>query len=159
MDLEYVLAHRAPGQSFAYELLYDGPDEHPDDRPHLSGLIDVAELRRQAGESVTPARAKTPKHALNRDSNGPEYAYDANPSGLEGDRSVPGRTEVGPRSGGGRPLENTRLGPVEAAFQPGDSKSAENAKGRENPDFGPVVPYSPVPTHHHDCLLYTSRCV
>ena len=52
VDLEYVLAHRAPGQSFAYELLYDGPDEHPDDRPHLSGLIDVAELRRQAGESV-----------------------------------------------------------------------------------------------------------
>ena len=63
---------------------------------------------------------------------------------------MPGRAAVGPRSGGGRPLENTRLGPVEAAFQPGDSKSAENAKGRENPDFGPVVPYSPVPTHHHD---------
>ncbi|MBK7983071.1 MAG: hypothetical protein IPK09_05490 [Candidatus Competibacteraceae bacterium] len=147
VDLEYVLAHRAPGQSFAYELLYDGPDEHPDDRPHLSGLIDVAELRRQAGESVTPARAKTPKHALNRDSNGPEYAYDANPSGLEGDRSVPGRTEVGPRSGGGRPLENTRLGPVEAAFEPTPADIAENAKGGENPDFRPVVTYSPVVSH------------
>ena len=57
---------------------------------------------------------------------------------------MPGRAAVGPRSGGGRPLENTRLGPVEAAFEPTPAEIAENAKGGENPDRWPVVTYSPV---------------
>lgn len=144
VDLEYVLAHRAPGQSFAYELLYDGPDEHPDDRPHLSGLIDVSELRRQAGEPVTKETADTPERAVNLDSNRPEHAYDAGRSGLEEDRSAPGRPGVGPRSGGGRRPEIAGLAPAQAAFQPARAEIAENAKGRENPDLWPVVAYSPV---------------
>jgi hypothetical protein len=150
VDLEYVLAHRAPGQSFAYELLYDGPDEHPDDRPHLSGLIDVAELHRQAGEPASSSAASTdnPAHrAIAADptlSPASRYDYDADRSGMASPRSAPGRAEVGPRSTGGRTPEITRLAAEKAAFQPVRAEIAENARGRENPDLWPVVSYSPV---------------
>lgn len=42
--MEYLLVHRGMrGQSFEYELLFDGePTEH---RPRLAGLIDVAALQ------------------------------------------------------------------------------------------------------------------
>ena len=44
IGLEYVLVHRGGrGQSFVYELLYDGGGS--DGRPHLAGLIDVEGLR------------------------------------------------------------------------------------------------------------------
>lgn len=120
VDLEYLLVHRAPGQSFLYELLYDGPDEHPDDQPHLSGLIDVAELCEDA------------------------CAYDADRSGLAGMQSVSGRAEVGSRSAGSRPPEIADLAAREAAFESVPAKPAENAKGRENPDVLPVVVVTPV---------------
>jgi hypothetical protein len=43
-ELEYVLVHRGGrGQSFVYELLYDGAGR--DGKPHLMGLIDVAALK------------------------------------------------------------------------------------------------------------------
>ena len=44
VDLEYVLVHRGGrGQSFVYELLYDGGGK--DGRPHLTGLLDVEALK------------------------------------------------------------------------------------------------------------------
>jgi len=47
VTLEYVLVHRGrQGQSFEYELLYDG--EGQDGRPFLTGLLDVETLRSQA---------------------------------------------------------------------------------------------------------------
>ena len=43
-ELEYVLVHRGGrGQSFVYELLYDGAGR--DGKPFLMGLIDVAALK------------------------------------------------------------------------------------------------------------------
>ena len=43
MSLEYVLVHRGGrGQSFVYELLYDGQGQ--DGQPFLAGLIDVEKL-------------------------------------------------------------------------------------------------------------------
>jgi hypothetical protein len=53
VDLEYLLVHRGGrGQSFVYELLYDG--QTGDERPHLAGLLDVEKLReRGAGASTT----------------------------------------------------------------------------------------------------------
>jgi len=45
VELEYVLVHRGGrGQSFEYELLYDGQGQ--DGTPFLAGLIDVAALKR-----------------------------------------------------------------------------------------------------------------
>ena len=73
-ELEYLLVHRGGrGQSFEYELLYDGAaEEHG---PHISGLIDVEALR---------------------------CDYDAERSGSPALRSALGRGAVGSPSGPGR---------------------------------------------------------
>jgi len=77
-ELEYLLVHRGGrGQSFVYELLYDGDAEI--DAPHLSGLIDVAEL---------------------------EQTYDKKKSGAATRRSGAGRPQVGVVSGEGRHGQN-----------------------------------------------------
>lgn len=77
-ELEYLLVHRGGrGQSFVYELLYDGDAER--EAPHLSGLIDVDELKRR---------------------------YDNKKSGPAAHRSGPGRRPVGAMSGDGRCLQH-----------------------------------------------------
>jgi hypothetical protein len=48
VSLEYLLVHRGMrGQSFVYELLFDGPAAS--EAPHLSGLIDVATIASSRG--------------------------------------------------------------------------------------------------------------
>ncbi len=50
VELEYLLVHRGGrGQSFEYELLFDGDAQAQ--APHLSGLIDPAQLQSSRGES------------------------------------------------------------------------------------------------------------
>jgi DNA primase len=72
-ELEYLLVHRGGrGQSFEYELLYDGKD---DAQRHLSGLIDVEALR---------------------------CVYDGERSGGSSGWSGVGRAPAGPQSGDGR---------------------------------------------------------
>jgi DNA primase catalytic core len=76
VELEYLLVHRGGrGQSFEYELLYDGSAHG--DAAHVSGLIDVEALRQLCGA----------QH------------YDAERSGSLDARSAPGRGEVGVQSG------------------------------------------------------------
>jgi DNA primase len=77
VELEYLLVHRGGrGQSFEYELLYDGGS---DPQRHLNGLIDVEVLR--------AAQA---------------HRYDAQRSGSEAMQSAVGRSVVGTPSAGGR---------------------------------------------------------
>ena len=82
VELEYVLPSRDPehlnGQ--LYELLFDG--DVAAGRPHLSGLIDVAELQK--------------------------HDYEKNRSGFGDDQSGVGRPPVGGRSGVGRADENAQ---------------------------------------------------
>jgi DNA primase len=79
VELEYLLVHRGGrGQSFEYELLYDGAN---DAQRHLSGLIDTEALR-----SAHP--------------------YDAQRSGQNAEWSGAGRSLVGVQSGGGRAHES-----------------------------------------------------
>ena len=78
-ELEYTLVHRGGrGQSFEYELLYDGEAEETG--PHVSGLIDVEALRQACGA----------QH------------YDAERSGSAHQQSALGRGAVGGPSGPGR---------------------------------------------------------
>ena len=50
--LEYVLVHRGGrGQSFVYELVYDGQGR--DGKPFLPGLLDIAALGRAASDATT----------------------------------------------------------------------------------------------------------
>jgi len=78
-ELEYLLIHRGGrGQSFEYELLYDGAAHGV--TPHVSGLIDVEALRQACGA----------QH------------YDAERSGSDALQSALGRGVVGGQSGPGR---------------------------------------------------------
>lgn len=75
-DLEYILAHRqVRGQTFSYELAYDGKGK--DGQPFFHGLIDLEALRKKCG-------------------------YDTNRSGENLDRSASSRPQVMPLSGPGR---------------------------------------------------------
>jgi DNA primase len=79
-ELEYLLLHRGGrGQSFVYELLYDGQGK--DGQPFLCGLIEVEKL-------CEP------------------HSYDQNRSGVEAEWSASSRAEVGGVSGGSR-VEST----------------------------------------------------
>jgi DNA primase len=56
-ELEYVLVHRGGrGQSFVYELLYDGAGR--DGKPFLMGLIDVEMLKRAYDEKKEHQKPK-----------------------------------------------------------------------------------------------------
>ena len=75
VELEYVLVHRGGrGQSFEYELLYDGQGQ--DGAPFLAGLIDVEALK------------KAP--------------YDGHLAGSEGHLAGGWRGQNGPKTGGWR---------------------------------------------------------
>jgi DNA primase len=81
VELEYLLVHRGGrGQSFEYELLYDGAAHS--DAAHVSGLIDVEALR---------------------------HAYDGQRSGSHDTQSAPGRGAVGTRSVGGQDPQSASL--------------------------------------------------
>lgn len=60
-ELEYLLVHRgARGQSFEYELLYDGEGTL---EPHLSGLIDITTIATSRGEHPQNAGPTRPQNA------------------------------------------------------------------------------------------------
>jgi len=66
-ELEYLLLHRGGrGQSFVYELLYDGKGK--DGQPFLSGLLDVDTLRQQYDSNLAGQTSELA--GLNRGENG-----------------------------------------------------------------------------------------
>ena len=80
-DFEYLVVHRgARGQSYVYELLYDGQGQ--DGARFLPGLLDIEDLADSCG-------------------------YDKKKSGSETNKSGSGRGQVGPWSGCGRGEQNT----------------------------------------------------
>jgi len=108
-ELEYLVVHRGGrGQSFVYELLFDGDAQQ--DHPHLSGLIDVAALRTS-------------------------YDYDEKKSGQNVNRSGSSRPQVGAKSGGGRDEEIATITSVDKAFSVSKVEFAENGliRGSEQP--------------------------
>ena len=85
-DMEYLLIHKGGrGQTFEYELLYSS--DMNDDQAQLMGLIDVARL------------GKTEPSQMSATQN---YDYDANWSGVNDQKSGPGRPQVGGMSAPGR---------------------------------------------------------
>ena len=100
-ELEYLVVHRGSrGQSFVYELLYDGAAQQ--NHPHLSGLIDVSALQGL-------------------------YDYDEKKSGQNGNVSGPSRPQVGPKSGGGRSDEIASIANEDKALHRSMFESAGNA--------------------------------
>lgn len=100
VELEYLVVHPGDrGNSFAYELVYDGKGK--EGTPFLTGLIDVETLR--------------------------GVAYDRNRSGVNSDRSGPGRPPVGGWSEGGRPVENDTAATKEKSYEKKISESPDSA--------------------------------
>jgi DNA primase len=100
-ELEYLLIHRGGrGQSFEYELLYDGAGES--EARHVSGLIDVEALRN----------------------------YDAERSGLNEARSGSGRPTVGGQSEGGRTSESVAPSEKSSPLAAARVNGAENTRSR-----------------------------
>ena len=82
VELEYLVVHRlGRGHSFVYELSWDGAGS--DGRCALNGLVAPDQLSTEVG-------------------------YDADRSGSKALRSGSGRPPVGPRSGGGRGVDNAQ---------------------------------------------------
>jgi hypothetical protein len=108
VEMEYLLVHRGGrGQSFEYELLYQGEGEAGE--AFLMGLIDVARLR-----------------------------YDAERSGLEGQRSGPGQPSVSPLSGGGPGGEtggSVRPGEDFGASERDEARNALLRRAREGASY------------------------
>ena len=97
VDLELVLAHRLDSGAYGYELTWRG--EGTTGGPFLAGLTDPTTLRQP-----------------------PTPTYDGNRSGLQGERSAPGRPPVGGWSAPGRTPTNT----TKDACQDGDEHVFEH---------------------------------
>ncbi len=116
-ELEYLLVHAGGrGQSLVYELAYAGDAES--DRPVLAGLIDVEMLE--------------------------AHAYDANRSGLEGQRSGSSRAQVGGMSGGGRGAETEENPLNNSSLQRLDPEERRNARFRSDNTTRSYVPHLPL---------------
>jgi hypothetical protein len=97
IELEYVLVHRGGrGQSFVYELLYEGQGK--DGSRFLPGLIEIEQLQE----------------------------YDRNRSGENAERSGLGRPAVGPWSGVGRGEPSPPRPAPDAAFLPLAAETSGN---------------------------------
>jgi DNA primase catalytic core len=106
VEWEYLLVHRGSrGQSFVYELLYDG-DAHQDN-PHLSGLIDVTALRTQ--------------------STAPTCSYDKKLAGEPTNLAGSKRPQNAPITGGWRDGESPEIANGHKGFDVSVLESAENA--------------------------------
>ena len=101
-SLEYLLVRR-DGARFVYELLWAGEGEAS--TPFVMGLIDVEALRGQQ--------------------------YDGDRSGVEDDRSVPGRGEVGDRSASGRAPESPKTSAIVRLAVPRPAPRPESASQDE----------------------------
>jgi hypothetical protein len=105
VELEYLLVHRGGrGQSFEYELLYDGAAQSQ--AAHVSGLIDVEELWQGA------------------------HHYDAERSGLNDARSIPGRGAVGTLSGCGQDSPSASLLDQKRPLRTGHGNGADKSQLR-----------------------------
>ena len=102
VEMEYLLVHRGGrGQSFVYELLYDG--EPDDDRPRLSGLIDIEALR-EAATTTTSRGADLEVAGASRPHDGPESPGCRDPGSGENPHTVNPLA-----AGGAEPVERARI--------------------------------------------------
>jgi DNA primase len=117
VELEYLLVHRGGrGQSFEYELLYDGAAHS--EAAHISGLIDVEALRQLCGAQP----------------------YDAERSGTVDARSASGRGLVGALSAGSQEPEITAALEETRSLHPLHANGAEKARQRVREPVASYVP-------------------
>jgi hypothetical protein len=135
VDMEYVLVHRGfRGQSFVYELLYNG--EGKEGKPFVLGLINLDRLKEKAGSPQTAGCAYDRKVA------------DFSPGVAESNPELAGpkRPQNAPKTGGWRTPENPPSPGTGPDLPGADPKNAENAL--IPPVDAKVSPYAQ-PHHNH----------
>lgn len=123
-EMEYLLVHRGKrGQSFEYELLYNG--EGQDHKPFLMGLLEVERIEERIKDQGS--RIKREKDGIEEQDH-EAYVYDVKKSGAETNEAVPSRAQVGTESAPGRTHQNgsNLLKPLPLAAGP-----LQAAKNRE----------------------------
>jgi len=99
-DMEYLIAHRGGrGQSFVYELLYDGKDQQ--NQAHLNGLINTDVLKKQH--------------------------YDNNNAGEMQPLTGSKRSQNGAKTGGSRTNKTTAKASNNKTLEKSDAETEENA--------------------------------
>ncbi len=99
-DMEYLIAHRGGrGQSFVYELLYDGKDQQ--NKVHLNGLINTDVLKKQH--------------------------YDNNNAGEMQPLTGSKRSQNGAKTGGSRTNKTTAKASNNKTLEKSDAETKENA--------------------------------
>ena len=120
-ELEYVLAHRGGrGQSFEYELLYDGDGSRA---PHLFGLIDIDLL----------------KHGYDADKEHTKSGKEPAKSKLEGSSSPQVAPKEHPSSSSEMPVETITTGVSEDSSSHHRKTHVFRGNGK-NPSYTQVVP-------------------
>ena len=100
VELEYLLVHRGGrGQHYVYELLYDGSLQ--EDRPHVSGLINIERLK-----TMTTTQSSR---------------------GGAGELAGSKRPQNGAMAGRWRDEENVEIASIDKAFSVSVAESSENA--------------------------------
>jgi len=107
VELEYLLTHRGKrGQSFEYELIYDGDGGGAS---HLAGLIDTTTIRSSRGGKEEFAGATRPQNgpisAPSRSGKNPANADGARLSGDRGEKSAETHIEPGKNARHGRNVD------------------------------------------------------
>ncbi len=121
-DLEFLAIHRGGrGQSFVYELLYDGAGS--EGAPFLPGLIDP--------DALQDSTATTPNWS----------GQNGNRSGQTGEKSPSSRPQVAPKSEGGRPEESPHPN------KNGARSSAKTSKNASTPYHLKPLPYPQASDH------------
>ena len=117
-ELEYVLVHRGGrGQSFVYELLYDGKGQ--DGKPFVPGLLDVEQLRHAYDKKKEHPEANV------EGSSSPQVAGKEPPGSEAENNKNTGNQSVAPACDDEAP-ENALLG---------EQKSAPSYRSRSNPSL------------------------
>lgn len=123
IDLEYVVVHRGGrGQTFVYELVYDGGGE--DGRPFLPKLIDVEAL---ASHGQRPNLSGSEPHL----------------SGSVENRSGSNRPQIGPKSGGSRVADSFVNPSSNGRKRKGAGKPVENGTFDPQEKLPPTVAAGP----------------
>jgi len=128
VEMEYLLIHRGGrGQSFDYELLYDGQGKNG--QPFLNSLIGVKQLKEKHKQQT-------------------KHDYDDSRSGQMTSRSGSGRPPVGGQSGAGRTQKKSVKALHDNVCDEINSECEENALiGNKNKRA------SYLPVHHNDVPL------
>jgi hypothetical protein len=134
-ELEYLILHRGGrGQTFVYELAYQGKGEDGD--LFLMGLLETKRLK------ITKSEAETTQNPA---VGGKKSGVNGNWSGQKSNLSGSSRGQVAPKSGGGRGENNRHSPEAEKDAEKNEEKQLKRTSGESKKDSHFSLPDANVP--------------